>query len=313
MHAEVRRMQNDNMTPTDFGLAVRSDIQGLLVTARNKMRTAKDYETVVNFSGEVVETRYVHSSKDILRRNYEETEAFLNDVAASCPVHKNDPELALKSNQYLNVPKEKIVDFLSVYSAHTLNIDFSVTELLSMFREDDQQVFDAWDILIAGGLSTTPAIKFAGITLPPVKRNFAYRKDTKSLQMSGKNSRLGSKDLAKGGLTKDIVTKMEEGQYEGKSFNEEFYFNTGMKRNPLMVIYPVRLAPKETDAEYETKKKIADSIDFPVVGVSIGIPRIDGKRREVIKYKINKQKWLELFGADDAEEFDEVDETIPEE
>ena len=63
LRAEVRRMQNDNMTPTDFGLAVRSDIQGLLVTARNKMRTAKDYETVVNFSGEVVETRYVYSSK----------------------------------------------------------------------------------------------------------------------------------------------------------------------------------------------------------------------------------------------------------
>ena len=73
-------MQNDNMTPTDFGLAVRSDIQGLLVTARNKMRTAKDYETVVNFSGEVVETRYVHSGQDILRRNYEETESFLQDI-----------------------------------------------------------------------------------------------------------------------------------------------------------------------------------------------------------------------------------------
>ena len=86
-----------------------------------------------------------------------------------------------------------------------------------------------------------------------------------------------------------------------------------MKRNPLMVIYPVKLAPKETDSEYETKKKIADSIDFPIVGVSIGIPRISGKKREVIKYKINKQKWLELFGADDVEDFDEVDETIQEE
>lgn len=313
LRAEVRRMQNDNMTPTDFGLAVRSDIQGLLVTARNKMRTAKDYETVVNFSGEVVETRYVYSSKEILQRNYEETELFLNDLATSYSVHRNDPDSGLKSYQYLNVAKEKIVDFLSVYSAHTLNIDFSITELLSMFSEDDQQIFDYWDVLIASGLSTTPAIEFANLMLPPVKRNFAYRKDTKSLQMSGKNSRLGSKDLAKGGLTKATVAKMEADKEDGKSFNEEFYFNTGMKRNPLMVIYPVKLAPKETDSEYETKKKIADSIDFPIVGVSIGIPRISGKKREVIKYKINKQKWLELFGADDVEDFDEVDETIQEE
>lgn len=315
LRAEVRRMQNDNMTPTDFGLAVRSDIQGLLVTARNKMRSAKDYETVVNFSGEVVETRYVHSAKDILKRNYEETEAFLQDVASSYSVHRNDPELALKGYQYLNVPKDKIIDFLSVYSAHTLNIDFAVTELLSIFREDDQQIFDYWDILIAGGLSTTEEISFAGLRIHPVKRGFAYRKDTKSLQMSGKNSRLGSKDLAKGGLTKKIVTQMEEGYEKGKAFSEDFYFNTGMKRNPLIVIYPVKISyePKSGQQEDEIKKKIAESLDFPIIGLSIGIPRIKGKKREVIKYKVNKQKWFELFGADDTDDLYEVDETIPEE
>ena len=202
LRAEVRRMQNDDMTPTQFGLAVRSDITGLLVTARNKMRDAKDYETVVNFSGEVVETRYVHSSKDILRRNYEETDAFLKEIQKTYPLHKSDPQLALKANQFLNVKKETIMEFLSIFSAHTLNIDFSITELLGMFREDTQNVFDEWDILVAGGLSTTPEIQFGGLYIPPVKRGFAYRKDTKSLQMSGKNSRLGSKDLAKGGLTK---------------------------------------------------------------------------------------------------------------
>ena len=315
LRAEVRRMQNDNMTPTDFGLAVRSDIQGLLVTARNKMRTAKDYETVVNFSGEVVETRYVHSGQDILRRNYEETESFLQDIGNNYPVHRNDPELALKSYQYLNIPKEKIIEFLEGYSAHTLNIDFSVTELLTMFEEDDQQIFDNWDILIAGGLSTTEEITFAGIQLRPVKRGFAYRKDTKSLQMSGKNSRLGSKDLAKGGLTKAIVEKMEEGQEEGKNFSESFYFNTGMKRNPLMVVYPVKLSyePKDRQPVDDIKKKIAESIDFPIIGLSIGIPRINGKKREIIKYKVNKQKWFELFGADDTDDIYEVDETIPEE
>lgn len=315
LRAEVRRMQNDNMTPTAFGLAVRSDIQGLLVTARNKMRSAKDYETVVNFSGEVVETRYVHSAQDILRRNYEETESFLKSIGANYPVHRNDPELALKGYQYLNIPKERIIDFLGVYSAHTLNIDFAVAELLSMFKEDDQQIFDNWDILIAGGLSTTEEIIFAGLPVRPVKRGFAYRNDTKSLQMSGKNSRLGSKDLAKGGLTKAIVKKMEEGQEEGKNFSEDFYFNTGMKRNPLMVVYPVKLSyePKDGQPVDETKKKIAESIDFPIIGLSIGIPRINGKKREVIKYKVNKQKWLELFGADDTDDLYEVDETIPEE
>lgn len=315
LRAEVRRMQNDGMTPTDFGLAVRSDIDGLLVTARNKMRDAKDYETVVNFSGEVVETRYIHSSKDILKRNYEETESFLRNLVENYPLHKNDPELAIKSNQFLNIPKEKIIDFLSIYSAHTLNVDFAINELLGMFREDEQNVFDTWDVLIASGLNTTSTIDFAGMIIPPVKRGFAYRKDTKSLQMSGKNARLGSKDLAKGGLTKKIVKAMEEGQETGKAFSEDFYFKTGMKRNPLIVIYPVKLsyAPKEGQEEDEAKKKLIESIDFPIIGLSIGIPLIRGKKKKKIKYKINKQKWRELFGVDDTEDLEEIDETIPEE
>lgn len=318
LREEVRRMQNENMTPKDFGLAVRSDIQGLLVTARNKMRSAKDYETVVNFSGEVVETKYVHSTKDILRRNYEETVAFLQRLQEHNIVRQNDPGLAVKHPQILNVNNDSIIDYLRGFSAHTMNsgTGFVIHELVDMFQNDESGVFNKWDVLIAGGASTNPKISFAGIDIHPVKRSFAYRKDTKSLQMSGKNSRLGSKDLAKGGLTPNEVSKMEAGHgNSGKSFSESFYFRSGFKRNPLLVIYPVILsAPEENenDGQSKAKQAIVDSIDFPVVGLSIGIPLINGMQSIRIKYKINKQKWLEIFGVDNADDFDEIDETIPE-
>ena len=82
-----------------------------------------------------------------------------------------------------------------------------------------------------------------------------------------------------------------------------------------MVVYPVKLSyePKDRQPVDDIKKKIAESIDFPIIGLSIGIPRINGKKREIIKYKVNKQKWFELFGADDTDDIYEVDETIPEE
>ena len=315
LRAEVRRMQNEDMTPKDFGLAVRSDISGLFVTATNKMRTAKDYETTINFSGEVVETRYIHSSKDILDRNLEETTAFLTLVQAAYPMHRDDPELAIRHPQFLNVKKELVVDFLNGFSAHTMNSDFIIHDLVNMFTQDDEGVFDYWDVLIAQGHGKNE-ITFAGVeNIVPVKRGFAYKKDTKSLQMSGKNSRLGSKDLAKGGLLKKTVEDMEAGADNGgKSFSEDFYFKTGKKRNPLLVIYPVKLSyeVKEGDTEDSAKRTIADTINYPIVGLSIGIPFISGKKRQRIKYKINKQKWLEIFGADSEDEFDEVDETIPE-
>lgn len=320
LRAEVKRMQNENMTPRDFGLAVRSDIQGLLVTARNKMRTAKDYETVVNFSGEVIETKYVHSAPDILQRNYEETKDFLYAIQSQYPVHQHDPVLALKHPQFLDVTKKNIVDYLSDFSVHTMNsgTGFIIDELLKMFEEDKTEVFDKWDVLIAGGAAKNPEIDFAGLSVHPVMRKFAYRKDTKSLQMSGKNSRLGSKDLAKGGLTEENAKELEAEYGEpGKTPGERFYFRSGHKRNPLLVIYPVKLyyEPKAGDSEEYAKAmwRILDSIECPVVGLSIGIPMIRGIHEMRVKYKINKQKWLEIFGAEDVDDFVEVDDTIPEE
>lgn len=310
---EIKQMQNEDMTPKDFGLAVRSDMKGLLVTARNKMRSAKDYETTINFSGVVIETRYVHSSKDILTRNYEQTEHFLSTLRQKYDIHQNDPALALKHPQILNIKKEEILQYLQGFSAHTMNTatGFSIPELMKMFNDDSAAIFDNWDLLIAGGKSTSPEILFAGLKIHPVSRGFAYRKDTKSLQMSGKNSRLGSKDLAKGGLSPQQVQAMEaQNTSAEKSFSEDFYFKSGLKRNPLLVIYPVILTYPPQDLQ---KKNIADSITVPIIGLSIGIPLIHGKPAQKIKYKINKQKALELFGIDDINDFEETDESIREE
>lgn len=309
---EVRQMQNENMTPKDFGLAVRSDIQGLLVTARNKMRSASDYETMINFSGTMVETHHIHSSKDILERNYENTEDFLSSLQNNYPIHQNDQNLALKNPQFLNVKKEEILKYLQGFSVHTLNAatGFSIPELTRMFKDDQNNIFDNWDILIAEGRSSTPQIQLAGLDIHPVSRNFTYNANTKSLQMSGRRSRLGSRTMAKGGLSLSQVHDMESrNPSPDKAYSEVFYFRSGLKRNPLLVIYPVILTPHENQDE----KNIAESLKFPVIGLSIGIPLIHGVPAKKIKYKINKQKALEIFGIDDIDDFEETDETIREE
>ena len=131
--------------------------------------------------------------------------------------------------------------------------------------------------------------------------------------MSGKNSRLGSRNLARGGLDVKTVNEMEKGQDPGKALSEDFYFKTGRRRNPLLVIYPVKLSDPKDGKNIEEAKAIASSIDFPVIGLSIGVPLVSGKNRETIKFKVNKQRWFELFGISDEEDFEETDETIPEE
>ena len=71
--------------------------------------------------------------------------------------------------------------------------------------------------------------------------------------MSGKNSRLGSRDHAKGGLTEEMAEKIEEREHtcvgRDKELSQGAYFKSGIKRNPLLVIYPVELAVKPNEPD----------------------------------------------------------------
>ena len=65
---------------------------------------------------------------------------------------------------------------------------------------------------------------------------------------------------------------------------------------------------KENDPDTR-KQDVIRAIIPPVIGLSIGIPLIDGKEPQQFTYKINMIKYRELFGADD-DDFEENDETI---
>ena len=312
---EVRRMQDANRTPEDFGLCVRSDITALLVTARNKMKSARDYEMTVSLDGRVVETPYLHNDPAILKRNLEITEEFLEKLNRKYPVHIDDPELALKHPQYLGVEKSDVVEFLSVFSSHGMNVDFHIDDIVRLIDQNTDGTLDSWDITIAGGKGCP--VTFPGFTTKAITRSFAVHDNPAYLQMSGKNSRLGSKNLAKGGLSEDDAKKMEARERRvsnmpGKnSFSQEIYFKSGIQRNPLLVIYPVELLvpPDESDGRKTTVKNEAPPV---IIGLSIGIPRIDGREAKKYTYKVNVIKWRELFDVDD-DDFEEVDETVPEE
>ena len=227
-------------------------------------------------------------------------------------MHQNDPALALKHIQFLSVDREMICDFLAEYSAHTANAatGFISDVIVEMTNTNQDGTLDYWDVLIAQGFASNETVHLGGLELHSIKRGFAYKQKIKALQMSGKNSRLNSKDLAKGGLTPAVVSEMLGARKDEKSLSENFYFSTGIKRRPLLVIYPVLL---HASNDNDDQRKAAAAAGAPVIGLSVGVPRISGLDSLKYHYKINKQKWLEIFGADTAEDFIEVDETIPEE
>lgn len=79
---EISKMRNANQTPRDFGLKVRQDPGALIVTARNKMRTATDLTCPVTVSGNLLETPRLKASKNILASNETAFKNFVNSLSS---------------------------------------------------------------------------------------------------------------------------------------------------------------------------------------------------------------------------------------
>lgn len=312
LRREIRRMQQANRTPEDFGLCVRSDISSLLVTARNKMRSAQDYQMTVSLSGRVVETPYLHMDSTTLKRNLESTIGFLQMLHKKYKLYKDDPAYASKNPQYLNINKEVIIDYLKSFSSHSMNIDFHTDELVQFIENNSDGVLDHWDVAIVSGKGGDVA--FPGFHINAITRGFSVRDEYGgALQMSGKNSRLGSRDHAKNGLKIDDAKKIEDMEItysnSSKQLSQDVYFKSGYKRNPLLVIYPVELTAHSDDPDIR-KKDVINRLGHPIIGLSLGIPIIDGIDPQKFTYKINIVKFRELFGVE--ADFEENDETITE-
>ena len=312
---EVRRMQHEKRTPKDFGLCVRSDIAALLVTARNKMKTAQDYTMTISLSGNIVETPFIHVDEPTLNDNLRLTQRLFDDIEESgiLPT-KGDSRMAIPQAQYLGVPKSFVIDYLRAFKEHSANTHFHTKEIVDMILSSTDDTLDKWDVVIASGDGSMRA-DFASVSQPCVERSFRIRKEYGAYQMSGSKSRLGNRSYAKGGLTKDVATHIEECERKAQAarnqpirpLNQDVFFKpnyTEQTRNPLLVIYPVQLkySPEPGEVVDPERQAAVQSIAIPLIGLSVGVPRIAGREPKQYQYKINIVKYRELLEFDNSDE-----------
>lgn len=311
LRREVYRMQDAKKTPRDFGLCVRSDINVLLVTARNKMRFARDYSMLVSLNGEVIETQFLHSDLKPIEENFLMIKEFINRLlSGSFKIQSNqNSNLAIDNLQILNVPKQEIIELLKNFKSHYLNFKFRTDDLVNLIDNYGDDTLDSWDVVFGKGQGNE--IEFCNLRINTVERSFRYRSESKALQMSGSSSHLGSKTEVKAGLTKEQVHDIENRYKEenlrrgiDRSPSQETYFRSGIRRNPLLIIYPIQLKYiiKNEMGELQVdvnKKEITEQLGSSVVfGLSIGIPTIDGREKKTYLFKINMVKYRELLEID---------------
>ena len=309
LREEVKRYEDTGLTPRDFGLRVRSDITSLLVTARNKMRSAESRECVISLSGEVIETPDIYADPE---KNLE-NEKRVRDLVVKLEVagYKHigiDMQQNRSRFEYRDIPAEIIMEFLREIDVSPKNAQFNIPAVTSFIAGYHGNELKKWDIAFATGKSDTPINLGYDIGFYYPTRIFSVENDGKILKMNGAKHRIGASSDGKFGLNEAQLDQLDMLK-DDKEFSQRDYF-TKLSRNPLLTIYFVEL---KTRKEGETNEDILNMVKRyegkPVVGFGIGIPKLSDQETKYARYMLNKVAIQQIFEGemDDYFDDDEVD------
>lgn len=305
----IRKMREENARPIEFGLRVRCDLDSLEITARNKMRTAKEIMRNVILSEEFVETPVLKTSLESRIKN---NAAILNLIQTSNCVIDRDTET--KEFGLKKVPKQKIIEFLNNYDVSILNTKFNSEGIVDFINRYEGNELDEWDVGFISG-SSKRYVPYSE-QVSPIRRSFTLSNEGKILNLSGSKKRLGSSDDSRFGLgekqkeeieSKIIGVEMSRGKLK-KKCSEKDYMRF-VKRNPLLLIYAIELnnsLEKGSEKEFEEREKfLKENENALFTGIGLGIPKLTNSKTTYATYKINlvaQREYEEYNGYDDLVE-----------
>lgn len=290
LRSEIRRMKALNRRPIDFGLKVRAHPDALLVTARNKMRTANEIERVISVSGEGIETPQLRSDRDTILANALAAEDFLKSITAI----GISAEISEWGNPiFRKIPKSLVATLLRRFHSYPLDFVFQQDFLATFLEQTDAPCINSWDVAIP--MPKNGVVKqFGGLMCRYRNRTVHVNDDIKSILVSGKSRRVASPEDEREGRNTETIRKIEEDyrHEHGDKRIPDTAYRAGRER-PLLLIHLI--SPKS--------KVPLDTAGQPLVALGLSFPKFDDSaatRR--VKYKINLVGYRSMFDIEVDEE-----------
>ena len=306
----ILQYKYSNLTPLDFGIQVRTD-NNMLITARNKMRSAKQELIECTLNSKVVETKYLLSNKNDLQNNSDVTYDFIQKLINNYEIHY-DKEISTAKG-FKNVRYEEILEYLDNLNISIANIEFE-NEALKKFVKDNSHKLSKWDVALIQGDKEQDDKLAKNIILRRPNRQIDIKPSTELIRVSKKRCRVGGPSDGKFGLTLEQINKIKNIR-QGHNVSQTDYFGYFSERNPLLCIYLIKPFTKKdediTDKRYKYAQNICDYLNnesIPLVAISLGFPNL-GKECTTVKYALNKvAQGLKQIGIEDGEYKDENDQ-----
>lgn len=308
---DFRAMEAWHLTPSEFGLRVRAHPDAMIVTARNKMRTAQRVPVRLNYHGRLVETTKLSAKPDDHEHNRDLLAKWVGKHGLGSPSAAAPVEGWL----WQDVPVEDIIDFSLSFKAHPLE-ELDKIRPVCKFSEGTTSC-RKWDVLLVSRKksdnSGDDSFQVGGLNVIPYRRRMSGAEAPSdsveaAILVNGAKRRLGYARQESGGLLRYMDAKTladAEAKFleSHKAVTGNLYRELRQKSggNPLMIIHVV---------SSETMGESAAAAEFRknLVAVSWSFPG-DSKtacNEPAVEYDVNKV-WYKNF-IDQREETDEYDD-----
>lgn len=286
---EFNRMEKAKLTPTEFGLCVRSHPESLIVTARNKMRTGMKVPRQISLLGRQVETSVLASNTSAIDSNLKALRLLINNISV-------DIKAKEKGSNYLysDVSALHVLNFIESYINHPASIMTEKTPILQYIN----QLECSWDIqLISSSSSKNSDIYFSEkeINLKAVMRT-VHKKISNSV--STDKRRFSSPSWEKSGISSETLEKLKAQYPEKKTLPGKAYREVRTK--PLLTIYVLDCKLADSDGSIFKSGAVAWNISFQGQTGT-------GRPEKLVEYIVNTTWWNKEFGSvfDEDEELDD--------
>ena len=149
LRTELKFMEMEKLTPTQFGLKVRQSPHALSITLANKMRSSVTLYVDVGFAGKTIDGHTIYIDESINQKHIHSTSAFLKSLGKPKPSDTSNSPIHNETYLWQDVRPEKILELLDQFKFPPENISLAPIGDRSMvvdFIEAKKHELNSWNV-----------------------------------------------------------------------------------------------------------------------------------------------------------------------
>lgn len=296
LRLELERMRDQKLTPQQYGLAVRNHPGALLITARNKMRSAEVGQKSISLRGRPIESTSISADSSRVKSNIAAADQLFTSIGSTGI--QAEPVGASSRQIWRSVPKTIVATFLEAFSAADSAALFQGSALARFARNAQAEDLQTWDVVLVGGSGSEINLGGVHIRRPVRQATLSNR----TWVISGSNRRVAGPGDVATPLTPvqraEITAAYQEGQNDSAKRAPDTQFVQHLER-PVLLVYPVQRKSDHNSDQAQT-----------LIAIVIAVPGTAGvvSTTDQVTYWLNavaKKLWFQDFDTYEDDEDDD--------